>query len=73
MLRRIGMQRLMGMAFTMAAVPYGATKLGQTLYDVSEEQLAAMRRFVAPWSKNSTIIPLKDKDGNWGYRWISYG
>ena len=67
MLRRIGMQRLMGMAFTMAAVPYGATKLGQTLYDVSEEQLAAMRRFVAPWSKNSTIIPLKDKDGNWKY------
>ena len=67
MLRRIGMQRLTGMAFTMAAVPYGATKLGQVLYDVSEEQLAAIRRFVAPWSKNSTIIPIKDKDGNWKY------
>ena len=66
-LRRIGMQRLTGMAFTMAAVPYGATKLGQTLYDVSEEQLAAIRRFVAPWSKNSTIIPLKDEEGNWKY------
>jgi len=66
-LRRIGMQRLMGMAFTMAAVPYGATKLGQTLYDVSEEQLAAIRRFVAPWSKNSTIIPIKDEEGNWKY------
>ena len=67
MLRRIGMQRLTGMAFTMAAVPYAATKLGQTLYDVSEEQLAAIRRFVAPWSRNSTIIPIKDKDGNWKY------
>ena len=67
MLRRIGMQRLTGMAFTMAGVPYAATKLGQTLYDVSEEQLAAMRRFVAPWSKNSTIIPIKDKEGNWKY------
>ena len=66
-LRRIGMQRLTGMAFTMAAVPYGATKLGQTLYDVSEEQLAAIRRFVAPWSKNSTIIPIKDEEGNWKY------
>ena len=66
-LRRIGMQRLTGMAFTMAAVPYGATKLGQTLYDVSEEQLAAIRRFVAPWSKNSTIIPIKDDEGNWKY------
>ena len=66
-LRRIGMQRLMGMSFTMAAVPYGATKLGQTLYDVSEEQLAAIRRFVAPWSKNSTIIPIKDEEGNWKY------
>jgi len=61
------MQRLTGMAFTMAGVPYAATKLGQTLYDVSEEQLAAMRRFVAPWSKNSTIIPIKDKEGNWKY------
>ena len=67
MLRRIGMQRLTGMAFTMAAVPYGATKLGQTLYDVSEEQLAAIRRFVAPWSKNSTIIPIKDENGDWKY------
>ena len=66
-LRTIGWQRLMGMGFTMGAVPYGATKLGQYIYDVSEDELAAIRRYVAPWSKNSTIIPLKDDDGNFKY------
>ena len=71
-LRGIGMRRLTGMAFTMAAVPYGATKLGQVLYDVSEDELAAIRRFVYPWSKNNTIIPGKDKDGNWKYTDFSH-
>ena len=66
-LRAIGWQRLMGMGFTMGAVPYGATKLGQYIYDVSEDELAAIRRYVAPWSKNSTIIPIKDDNGDFKY------
>ena len=66
-LRRIGWQRLMGMLTVMGAVPYGATKGGQYLYDISEDELAAMRRFVAPWSKNSTLIPIKNEDGSYKY------
>ena len=66
-LRRIGWQRLTGMTFVTAAVPYGATKLGQAIYDISEDELAAIRRFVAPWAKNGTIIPIKDDNGEYKY------
>jgi hypothetical protein len=66
-LAAIGYQRLAGMAFTTAAVPYGAVKMGQFIYDVSNEELAALKRFVAPWSKNSTIIPIKTEDGDFKY------
>ena len=63
-LASIGMQRLIGMGLTTAAVPYGAVKLGQTLYDISDEQLEAIRRYVAPWATNSTIVPVKNEDGS---------
>ena len=66
-LRSIGWQRMAGMAFTTTMVPVGATKMAQYVYDISEDELAAIRRFVAPWSKNSTIIPLKDDEGNFKY------
>ena len=66
-LRRIGWQRLIGMLTVMGAVPYGATKGGQYLYDVSEDEMAALRRFVAPWSRNSTLIPIKTEDGSYKY------
>jgi len=63
-LRRIGWQRLLGMGFTTATVPVGATAFGKWLYDISAEELHAMKRFVPAWSKNSTIIPLKDENGD---------
>ena len=63
-LASIGMQRLVGMGLTTAAVPYGAVKLGQTLYDISDEQLEAIRRYVPPWAKNSTIVPVRNEDGS---------
>jgi len=66
-LAAIGYQRLAGMAFTTAAVPYGAVKMGQLIYDVSNEELMALKRFVAPWSKNSTIIPIKTEEGDFKY------
>jgi hypothetical protein len=66
-LKRIGWQRLIGMLTVMGAVPYGATKGAQYLYDVSEDELAALRRFVAPWSRNSTLIPIKNEDGSYKY------
>jgi hypothetical protein len=61
-LRRIGWQRLAGMTFTTAAVPAGAVSMGQWLYDISDDELQAIKRYVASWSKNSTIIPLRGKD-----------
>ena len=42
-------------------------RVGQYLYDVSEDEMAALRRFVAPWSKNSTLIPIKTEDGSYKY------
>ena len=66
-LRNIGLARLTGMATTTAAIPYAAVAAGQMAYDVSKEELDAMRRYVADWSKNSTLIPLRDKEGNLEY------
>ena len=61
-LRAIGYQRLLGMGFTMAAVPAGAVSMGQWLYNISEDELQAIKRYVPSWSANSTIVPLRGKD-----------
>ena len=61
-LYKIGMQRLLGMGVITAAVPYATVEIGKALYNVSEDELKAMRRYVADWSKNSTLIPLRDKE-----------
>ena len=34
----------------------------QALYDVTDEEREAIRRFAAQWSKNSTLLPIKDKE-----------
>ena len=58
----IGYQRLMGFGVTVAAVPYATTEMFKALYDVTDEEQAAIRRYVASWSKNSTILPIKDPE-----------
>lgn len=58
----IGYRRLAGMVATTAIEPAVMVAAGQAIYDVSEDQLDAMKRYVAKWSKNSTIIPIKDKE-----------
>ena len=64
----IGYQRLMGFGLTVAAVPYATTEMFKVLYDVTDEEQAAIRRYVASWSKNSTILPIKDpKTGEFKY------
>jgi len=60
--RTIGLRRLGGMAFTTAAVPYAAVEGMSALYDVTQDERAALRRYVADWSKNSTLVPLRDKE-----------
>ena len=50
------------MAATTLAVPYAAVERAKALYNVTEDEMDAMRRYVADWSKNSTLIPLRDKE-----------
>ena len=66
-LRNIGLQRLIGMGVTTSVIPYAAVSAGQALYDVSKDELEAIRRYVPKWSKNSTLIPLKGEDGEFKY------
>ena len=63
----IGYTRLFGFGTTVAAVPMATVAAFQALYDVTDEERAAIRRFVAPWSKNSTILPIKQEDGTFKY------
>jgi hypothetical protein len=66
----IGYRRLLGMGVTTTAVPYATSEAFRMMYDVSKDEIDAMKRYVAPWSKNSTILPIKDKDGT--YRYIDF-
>jgi len=63
----IGYTRLFGFTTTVAAVPLGTAAAFQALYDVTDEEREAIRRFAAQWSKNSTLLPIKDEDGNFKY------
>ena len=63
----IGYKRLIGMATTTAAVPYATTEVAKSLYNVTEDEMNALRRYVADWSKNSTLIPIRGKDGKLKY------
>jgi len=62
-----GFKRLMGMSTTLAGVPIAVTEGAKALYDVSQDEIEAMRRFVPDWSKNSTLVPIKDDDGDLRY------
>jgi len=66
-LRARGLQRLTGMAITTTALPAGLAAGTSALYDVTKDEIDAMRRFVPEWSKNSVLIPFKDENGNLEY------
>ena len=63
----IGYTRLFGFTTTVAAIPVATTAAFQALYDVTDEEREAIRRFAAQWSKNSTLLPIKQKDGSFKY------
>jgi hypothetical protein len=64
----IGYTRLFGFGVTTAAVPMATVAGFQALYDVTDDEREAIRRYVADWSKNSTILPIKDKEtGEFSY------
>jgi hypothetical protein len=68
----IGLTRLSGMATTLTVVPTVAVEGAKALYDVTEDELQALRRFVPEWSKNSTIIPIRTDDGELKYMDFSH-
>jgi hypothetical protein len=63
----IGLQRLLGFGATTVVVPFGTVEAFKLMYDVSGVEMDALRRFVPDWSKNSTIVPIKDEQGNFKY------
>ena len=63
----IGVKRDTGMAFTLTAVPTMAVEGAKALYDVTEDELQALRRFVPDWSRNSTLVPIRGDDGTLKY------
>jgi hypothetical protein len=58
---RIGVTRATGMAFTLTAVPTMFVEGSKALYNVTEDEIQALRRFVPDWSRNSTLIPIRDE------------
>ena len=72
-LYRIGLMRAAGMATTLTVVPTAVVEGAKALYDVSEDEINALRRFVPEWSKNSTLVPIRDdKTGELKYMDFSH-
>ena len=63
----IGYTRLFGFGATTLAVPAATAEAFAAIYDVTDEEREALRRYVASWSKNSTLLPIKDEEGNFKY------
>ena len=66
-LKRNGYERLIGLGTAYAVIPTMLVEGARGLYGITREQLQAMREMVAPWSVDSTLIPIKDEEGNYKY------
>ena len=62
-----GFKRLSGMATTLTVVPAATVEGAKWIYDVSEDEIQALRQFVPDWSKNSTLIPIRTDDDELRY------
>ena len=62
-----GFKRLSGMATTLVVVPQVAVEGAKAFYDVTEDEIQALRQFVPDWSKNSTLVPIRTDDGELRY------
>tara|TARA_R100001443_G_scaffold109_1_gene427 strand:- start:1505 stop:5284 length:3780 start_codon:yes stop_codon:yes gene_type:complete len=72
-LRSIGARRLIGFGTATAVIPPTVVEVYRGLYGISREQLGAMKRFLPEWSKESTIVPSRDAEGNYYYTDFSHG
>ena len=70
-IRNIGFQRLFGFGSTILALPKGLTEFYKAKNNVSEEELAALKKFVPEWSKNSTLLPV-DRDENGYIKYVDF-
>ena len=72
-LKGIGIKRLTGMATTTLVVPTAVAEGARALYDITEDELKAMKRFLPEWSQNSTIVPIRKDNGDLMYVDFSHG
>ena len=69
----IGYKRLFSFGATTTALPIGLTSFFKAKNDVTNEEMDALRRFVPPWSRNSTLLPVgRDENGYLKYVDYSY-
>ena len=61
----------MGFTATTAVAAPAAQGLGMYLGGVAQEQMDALQRRVAPWSRNSTLIPTSVKKGKDGKNYVT--
>jgi len=62
-----GVKRLAGMTTALTVVPQATVEGMKALYDVTEDELQALRQFVPEWSRNSTLLPMRDDNGDLRY------
>jgi len=72
-LRNIGIKRLIGLSTVLYIAPNVVQSGFQILNDVTNEQLQALKQYLPKWSKNSTILPIRTKDGTLKYIDFSHG
>ena len=72
-LRNIGIKRLIGLGTVLTIAPNAIQSGFQGLYNVTNEELQALRQYLPEWSKNSTILPIRSDDGDLKYIDFSHG
>jgi hypothetical protein len=72
-LRNIGIKRLIGLGTVLTVAPNIIQSGFQGLYNVTNEELQALRQYLPEWSKNSTILPIRAKNGDLKYIDFSHG
>jgi hypothetical protein len=70
--KQIGLNSLVGQAFTYAVLPPAAVEIFRGLYGVTREQLNAIREVLPTWSEDNTILPIYE-DGKYKYIDFSHG
>jgi hypothetical protein len=61
-LKGIGMKRLIGGVTAFGALPYGIIEGSKAIYGISDDEAIAAKDYVAPWSKNSQIILVRNPE-----------